>query len=224
MISSIGNNTALSQLFSRLDSKGQGYLEKSDFASAFSAIGDDDESSVADVFAALDSDSDGKVTESEFSSTLSKLQKELDSQFEQMRMQGMMAGHGPQGMAGGMPPPPPPADDEGFTQDELEAQLTGIEDTDSERASLISSIVSNFEAADTDGDGKVSFQEAMAYKESQSQDATGAASAGTAGAAATNAPQQADSEARIMQRILQLVQAYGYAGDSAANPLLSTQA
>ncbi len=166
MVSGVSNSSSLSQLFSRLDSKGQGYLEKSDFAAAFSAIGESDESTIADVFAALDGDSDGKVTESEFSSTLSQLQQELDSQFTQMRMQGM-AGQGPQGMAGGMPPPPPP-NDEGFTEDELSAQLDEIGDSDSDRASLISDIVANFEAADSNGDGKVSFQEAMAYKQAQS--------------------------------------------------------
>ena len=186
MISGIGNTSAFSQLFSRLDSKGQGYLEKSDFASAFSAIGESDESSIENVFAALDGDSDGKVTESEFSSTLSQLQQELDSQFAQMRMQGM-AGQGPQGMAGGMPPPPPP-NDAGFTEDELTAQLEEIGDSDSDRASLISDIVANFEAADTDSDGKVSFQEAMAYKNEQSGSSDSTETTTQAQAAAAGMP------------------------------------
>ncbi|WP_374323868.1 EF-hand domain-containing protein [Azonexus sp.] len=288
MISGIGNTTALSQLFSRLDSKGQGYLEKSDFASAFSAIGESDESTIADVFAVLDGDSDGKVTESEFSSTLSQLQQELDSQFTQMRMQGM-AGQGPQGMAGGMPPPPP--NDEGFTEDELTAQLEEIGDSDSARASLISDIVSNFEAADTDSDGKVSFQEAMAYKNEQSGETDTTAQAQAAAlqppppppandagftqdeleaqleeignsdsaraglisdivsnfeaadtdgdgkvsfkeamaykeeqSGSSTAQQTASDETQVMQRIMQLVQAYGRSDESTASSLLSTLA
>jgi len=192
MINGIGNSSTLSQLFSRLDSKGQGYLEKSDFASAFSAIGESDASTIEDVFAALDTDSDGKVTESEFSSTVSQLQQELDSQFTQMRMQGM-AGQGPQGMAGGMPPPPP--NDSGFTQEELESQLEEIGDSDSDRASLISDIVSNFEAADTDGDGKVTFKEAMAYKDAQSGETDSTAQAQAAAAAMPPPPPPPSNDA-----------------------------
>lgn len=212
MISGVGSSSQMSQLFSRLDSKSQGYLEKSDLVSAFSAISGTEDSAAEELFVALDADSDGKVTESEFASTLSKLQEELDSQFAQMRMQGM-AGQGPQGM-GGMPPPPPP-NDEGFTQEELEAQLTEIGETDSERSSLIADIVSNFEAADSDGDGKVSFQEAMAYKDAQ-QSASGSAETATA---------QASSESQVLQQIMQLMQAYGRPDqDETTASLLSTLA
>lgn len=215
MISGVGSSSQMSQLFSRLDSKSQGYLEKSDLVSAFSAISGTEDSAAEELFAALDADSDGKVTESEFASTLSKLQEELDSQFAQMRMQGM-AGQGPQGMGGmgGMPPPPPP-NDEGFTQEELEAQLTEIGDSDSERSSLIADIVSNFEAADSDGDGKVSFQEAMAYKDEQ-QSASGTAESSTT--------QASSSESQVLKQIMQLMHAYGRPDQDEATSLLSTLA
>ena len=200
MISGLGSSSQMSQLFSRLDSKCQGYLEKSDLASAFGAISGGDDSAVDEVFAAFYTDSDGKVTESEFASTLSKLQEELDAQFGQMRMQGGM-------------PPPPPAGDEGFTQEELAAQLEEIGDADSDRASLIADVVANFEAADSDGDGKVSFREARAYDESQ-QSSASAASAGT---------QAVSSESQVMMKIMQLMQAYGQA-DERTSSLLSTLA
>lgn len=219
MLSGINQSSQMaSLLFSKLDTKSQGYIEKTDLASAFSQIGSSDSSSVDDVFAALDSDSDGKVTASEFSTVLSQLQEELDTQFNQMRMQGM-GGHGPQGM-GGMPPPPPPADDAGFTKDELSTQLEEADSSDSERTSLISSIVDNFEAADTDGDGKVSFQEAMAYKESTSDDSATNAASATAGSSASN-------EAQIMRTIMQLMHAYGAdqeGTESGLASLLSTSA
>jgi Ca2+-binding EF-hand superfamily protein len=173
MISGIGNSSSMSQLFSRLDSKSQGYLEKSDLASAFSAISGGDESAVDDVFAALDGDSDGKVTESEFASSLSKL------------------------------------------QEELEAQLSEIGASDSERSSLISDIVSNFEAADADSDGKVSFQEAMAYKDEQQ------ASGGASEQASTQPV--ASEESQVMMKIMQLMQAYGQP-ESSASSLLSALA
>lgn len=200
-----------SKLFSKLDTKGQGYLEKSDLASAFSQIGSD--SSVDDVFSALDGDSDGKVSESEFSSGLTKLQETLDSQFNQMRMAG--AG-GPQGQ-GGTPPPPPPENDAGFTQDELSAQLEEIGSTDSQRAELLNKIVDNFEAADSDGDGKVSFQEAMAYDQ-QSQ----TASSGDDGTSASSDARS--TEAQVMMKIMQLIHAYRPDAGTLASNTLSAEA
>ena len=219
MVSTISSSTSISQLFTKLDTKSQGYLEKSDLISAFANIGgDNNSSSVDDVFQALDSDSDGKVSESEFTSTLSKLQEELDSQFNQMRMHGQ-GGHGPQGM-GGMPPPPPPQEDSGFTKEELSSQLEEIGSTDSERSSFISNVVNNFEAADADGDGKVTFQEAQAYNsQSDSSTASTSDSSTTTTAAASSA---ANSEAQVMFKIMQLMHAYGGFSDNDSKSALSS--
>ena len=215
MLSGIGSNTQMmSQLFSRLDSKNQGYLEKSDLASAFSKIaaqsGDSSSTSVDDVFAALDTDSDGKVTKSEFSDTLSKLQEELDSQFAQMRMQGGGGHGGPQGMGGGMPPPPP-QNDSGFSKDELQSQLDEIGSSDSEQASLISNIVNNFDKADTDGDGKVSFTEAMAYDQSSQSTAASSTmdSTATANSSSSAMSTASNDDAAILRKIMELMHAYG---------------
>ena len=204
MISGIGNTSQLSsKLFSALDTKSQGFLEKSDFVSAFSKISSGtDSTSVDDIFSALDSDSNGQVTESEFASTLAKLQEQLDSQFNQMRMQGAGGHGGPQGAGG--PPPPPPADDAGFTKDELSSQLEEIGSSDSKRSSTISNIVNNFEAADTSSDGKVSFTEAMAYD--QSTQSSSATESSTSSTSSTNASD--NSEAKIMMKIMQLMHAY----------------
>ena len=99
------------------------------------------------------------------------------------------------------PPPPPPASDAGFTKDELNSQLEESSSSDSQRTELLSKIVSNFEAADTNSDGKVSFTEAMAYDQS-SQNST--ASNATSGSSSSS-----NSEAGIMMKIMQLMQAYG---------------
>ena len=176
-VSGLSNLSSLySNLFSKLDTKGLGYLELSDLESAYSAISNSStksSSSASDVFSALDGNSDGKVTESEFTSTLSG----LESQFQQMRMQGM-GGHGPHGMGGHMPPPP--QNDTGFTKAELQSQLDQSNDSDSQRTSFISNVVNNFEAADTNGDGKVSFQEAASYNSQSSNSSTdGSASSST---------------------------------------------
>ena len=210
MLSGISQASQMaSQLFSRIDTKSQGYIEKSDLATAFSQISAkaSDTTSVDDVFAALDSDSNGQVTESEFSSVLSQLQEQLDSQFSQMRMEGKGGSGGPQGMAG-MPPPPPPGDDAGFTKDELSSQLEDIGSTDTQRSSLISNIVDNFEAADSDGDGKVSFKEAMAFDEASKSTTSSSATSTTETAQAA-----ASTDAQVMMKIMQLMHAYGSGQD-----------
>lgn len=212
MVSSIGSSSVASlmqppdpsqmagKLFSKLDSKNQGYIEKSDLQSAFDQIAASGNSvstaSVDEVFKQLDGDGDGKVTQQEMSDSLSKMAEQLDSQFNSMRMsgQGGMGGmHGMGGMQQG-----------GFTQDELQSQLDEIGSTDSKRASLLSNIVNNFDAADTDGDGKVSAQEAMAFDQASQSETTAASDAG--------------SEANVMRKIMQLVQAYGDFGLTSGQP------
>ena len=209
MLSGINQASQMaSQLFSRLDTKSQGFIEKSDLASAFSQISTQTESStsVDDVFTALDSDSDGKVTKDEFASVLAQLQEQMDSQ----RMQG--AHGGPQG-AGGMPPPPPPGDDAGFTQEELTSQLESADSSDTQRTDLLAKIVENFEAADSDGDGKVSFKEAMAYDESTKT----ATTITDSGSTTTGS----NSDDQIMFKIMQLMHAYGSGQDQEQSGLAS---
>ena len=209
-------------LFAKLDTRGQGYVEKSDLQSAFDKISSssDQSSSVDELFTKIDTNSDGKVTESEFTTTLSKLQEDLDSQFNQMRMQGH-GGHGPQGM-GGMPPPPPPQDDTGFTKEELSSQLEQIGSSDTERSSFISNVVNNFEAADADGDGKVSFKEAMAFDQSQ-QTSTTSESSSLAASTSTSST-DSSSELQVMMKIMQLMHAYAVPGQQDASSLLTVSA
>ncbi len=201
MLSGINQASQMaSLLFSKLDTKSQGYLEKSDLAAAFSQITSNasqstSSTSAEDVFTALDSNSDGKVTKDEFATVLAKLQESVSSQFGDP-MQG----------PGGMPPPPP-ADDAGFTKEELTSQLESADSSDTKRTELINKIVNNFEAADTDSDGKVSFKEAMAYD--KSTESTSAADTGTA--TATTAANNSDAE--LMMKIMQLMHAYGTGQD-----------
>lgn len=191
------------KLFSALDTQGQGYLEKSDLASALSQIGSTGESELDEVFAQLDADSDGKLTQTELTDSLQRLSDQLDQQFDSLRMQGAMGGMG--GM-GGMPPPPPPAQDSGFTEDELNAQLAEIGDTDDVRADLLETVLNNFSAADTDGDGKVSFTEAMAAK--QAADGSAAATGTDTSTAAASGASSEDG-LKVMMQIMRLMQAYG---------------
>lgn len=205
-------------LFSKLDTTGQGYLEKTDFQSAFDSVSGSasSTSSVDALFTQLDGDSDGKVTQQEFSDTLTQLSAQLEQQFQSTRMQDAMSGGGMGGM-GGMPPPPPPQNKDGFTQDELSSQLDEIGSTDSQSSTLISSIIENFEAADTNSDGKVSFQEAMTFDQSSQSSATAnsTTSGTTANTSATAASAQA-SDGQVMLQIMRLMDAYGVGAENHA--------
>ena len=240
MVSSIGNSSVASpmqrpdpsqmasKLFAKLDSKNQGYIEKSDLQSAFDQISGAGNSgntaSVDEVFKQLDGNGDGKVTKQEMSDSLTKMAEQLDSQFNSMRASGQ---GGMQGM-GGMPPPPPPqgADSAGFSKDELQSQLDAIGSSDAKRSSLISNIVSNFDKADTDGDGKVSMQEAMAFD--QSSKSSSAASTATDSGSVAASSSGTNSEANVMMKIMQLMHAYGGLGlassESGSTGTLSTSA
>ena len=207
-----------SQVFSKLDTKNQGYLEKSDFVSALKSLDQSDSSKVSsssasadDLFSALDSDGDGKITKSELTDTLKQVEQQLDQQFQQMRVQGGM-------QAGGMRPPPPPQDDQGLTKDELTTRASEVSSSDSKQADFLNSVAASFEKADANQDGKVTFKEAMDFKKSQqtSSSQTDASSASQS----SNSPL---SDA-ISQRILQLISAYGLGGqerNSAASMLAS---
>lgn len=165
-----------SDLFSKLDTKGQGYLEKSDLESALSSVssGSGSSSATADqVFSALDSNGDGKVTQDEMSSSLQKLSEQLNSQFDQSRMSGAMGGgRGPDGdgdQDGGQ------GKDQGFTKDQLTSIASSTKG--SNLSQLMTNLANNFSAADSNGDGKITRDEAMSYQQS----ANGASGAGGMG-------------------------------------------
>ncbi|MBU1689195.1 MAG: EF-hand domain-containing protein [Gammaproteobacteria bacterium] len=168
------------KLFSKLDTKGQGYIEKSDLQSAFDQVSSSKSSgktpSVDDVFKALDSNGDGKVTKQEMSDSVAKLADQLDSQFQSMRMSG-------KGGMGGM----------------SKSDIGSMADSATGNASqALNTLAQNFDAADTNQDGKISAQEAMAYQLSN----------GT-----TSSSSEAQSaDARVMARIMELAASYGAFG------------
>lgn len=190
MISSLGSNAAQisSSIFSKLDSSNKGYIAESDLQSAFEGLGDSG-TDVSELFSSLDGDSDGKVSESELSSGISQLLGDLNSQFDSMRV------------AGGMPPPPPPPaaeEDAGYTEDELQSIASTT--SDSNLASLMTQVANNFEAADSNEDGKVSAKEAMEYQRQQEQG-------------------NLQGQNKINQQMAQLVSAYGAVSTSTGETL-----
>ena len=104
--------------------------------------------------------------------------------------------------------------DEGLTADQMTEIASKTDDSD--LASLMKTLASNFEAADANGDGKVTHDEAMAYQE-QNQ-ATGGAT--TASASSTNSASALDEN--VVKQIMQLVQTYSGQSSSKAQSTLST--
>ncbi|MFZ6734410.1 EF-hand domain-containing protein [Undibacterium sp. Ji42W] len=179
-------------VFSKLDTKNQGYLEVSDLESAFGNIASSSSTSTAstsssdtstsststsgnsatinDLFKKLDSDGDGKVTKSEFSNGIKKLGDALETQFNARRTRGA---------EGSRPPPPSPpeggggADQTGLDKTQLTDLSAEVGKTNSSAGAALNQVAQNFDAADTNQDGKVSLQETLAYLEKTSTSQTG---------------------------------------------------
>lgn len=132
-------------LFSRLDTKGQGYIEKSDFQGAFDKVASKT-ASADDVFKALDGNDDGKITKQEMSDSVTKLADQLVSQLQSMRMSGQGGGMGGIGMS----------------KNDISSMA------DSGTSQKLDDLAQNFDVADTNKDGTISAQELMAYQASNS--------------------------------------------------------
>lgn len=245
MVSSVSSSSLASswasQIFSKLDTKNQGYIDKSTLQDAFSSIDSSSSSSsssstnVDQLFSSIDSDNDGKITQSELTTTLQKVADQLNSQFDQSRMGMGGGGPGGPGGAGGPPPGPPPggdsdgdSDDSGFTKDQLTQQLQdSSSSSDTKRTDLISSIVSNFDKADSDGDGKVTRKEAMAYDQSVNGTSSASSSTGTVASTSSSSSSSSgtstssNSDTAVLSQILKLMQAYGSTSNDSAYSLLA---
>jgi Ca2+-binding EF-hand superfamily protein len=167
-------------LLSELDSDSNGTLSASELQTAIdqmsSANSGTSVASTEDVFASIDANEDGEVTETELSDTLQTLADSIGF------AQGM----------GGMPPPPPPGlsgNDTGFTEEELTSQLASLNESgslneaDMARAELLTNVLSQFETADANSDGNVTFQEAMALEQSSDNASTTTSETGATTAA-----------------------------------------
>jgi hypothetical protein len=189
-------------LFSKLDTAGQGYIEKTDLQAAMQKVSAAGSAAagtpaVDDLFAALDSDSDGKVTKQEFTDTL----KKLEEQFQKSKM-----------AVGAEAPAAAGVDDGGPTDEELaniDGKIGGGGGGGAAGASTASAAAKKYEAADTDKDGKVTFKEAVAYEIAQKV----AKAKDSAGSNQANATSQNVLD-KVEKQIMQLMQAYLSDADS----------
>ena len=198
------------KLFTEIDTAGQGYIEKSDLAAAYQTTAtvtstSSDDSDIDELFSQLDSNDDGKITQQEFTDSFIQIDEQISNIMSQMRANEALGTMPP-------PPPPPPPDaqageaGDGFTLEQLTAQLEEIGSSDPRRAELISTIIENFEEADTDGDGKVSFAEAMTFNEGGP---TGVNTASTDETLLSSVESSQDLNQRAMMQLIRLLQAYG---------------
>ena len=90
-------------------------------------------------------------------------------------------------------PPPPPRIDAGKSADQLSEMLQQV-DADSQQSANLTALLDNFAAADTDGDGKLTFQESGSWLKQQEENNT-----------STN---QRDISQALQRNIMQLTQSY----------------
>src|SRR3989338_3407545 len=133
---------------------------------------------VDDVFNALDNNDDGKITKQEMSDSVQKLADQLVSQLQSMRMSGKMGGMDSAGMSKG--------------------DISGMADSTGSASQMLSDLVQNFDAADTNQDGNISAQELMAYQASSETTSS------------SNGAQSGD--AKVIARIMDLMATYGALG------------
>lgn len=118
-------------------------------------------------------------------------------------------------LSGKMPPQEGGHDDQGFTKDQLTSMSKELSSTDSNRSKVMSDIAGNFDAADTNGDGKVSGSEARMFEESKD----------TSGNSSSSSPSSASStDAQFMKQMMQLLHSYGGFDQTAENSGFSASA
>jgi Ca2+-binding EF-hand superfamily protein len=221
MVASISSNTNsvsnwADSVFSKLDTKNQGYIEKSDLQSALSATGDSDSTQSTDIddaFSALDGDGDGKVTKSELTDAMTKLSDQLSAQFDAARV-NRGAGMRPDGPR----PGPPPGGSGGPGGGTDSAGATG----GTSGTSSTSSTSGTTEAADTNGDGTVSAAELAAYETKQASESGSSSSGAGDGTPKTH---HEHDPMRAFAHALQLLKAYAdNSSDSGTTSSVSVEA
>ncbi|MES2026971.1 MAG: EF-hand domain-containing protein [Pseudomonadota bacterium] len=151
-------------LFAKVDTKNQGYIDKAALQSALEQVSADGSSTSTDVdqfLSKIDADSDGKITKQELTDGVKQLADQLDAQFDSSRVARAGAGE---------PPPAPPSIDDIFSS--LDTKNQGYLDKESLQAAFdknstdteanTAKVEEIFKALDTDGDNKITKEELAA--------------------------------------------------------------
>jgi hypothetical protein len=227
MVAAISGSTVTNwsdSLFSKLDTKKQGYVDQSDLASAL-GTDEPDSTTTSDDAAAMikqiDGDGDGKITKSELSSAISRVSDELNAQFDSSRVDKSQVAAA--ASATGAATPDEPASTDMATDEAVNASSSGSGSSAGAAraappaggggASATSSSDANkyVQAADTDVNGTVSDDEAAAYKKlmaAQAEHAHAAHKDGKpAAASSTDETSKTDSD-RDLARALDMLKQY----------------
>lgn len=98
---------------------------------------------------------------------------------------------------------PAPPEDNGKSKEELTALLEELEQEDEKATEGLQSLLDNFDSADTNGDGKVTMQEAKSFRESQQTESSSLASK-------VSSSDQSESISKLLSRTMQqLMDTYG---------------
>jgi len=205
-------------LFSKLDTSGQGYVQKADIQSALDSISSGTSSSssssnVDDFFGTLDSNSDGKVTLQELSDTLTNVMSQMEQQFQITRTQASVSSgsiDGTKNLANTLSPQQ--GTDQGLSKETLANQLQEIGSSDSNRYERNLALLNNFDSADTNGDGMISHSEAHAFNETNNipTTSTDTSSASVSDTSLTSGSSLNDNG---FQQMVKLMQVYGLSDD-----------
>ena len=195
-----------SNIFSKLDTSNQGSIDATTLSKALSGSTDDETGDeVSNLVSSMDTDGDSKITKSELSQGIENLFKQLQSAGNQAGgAQGMPPP--PPGGAGGPPPRGGAEEDTGLTQDQMQDMASSTDD--SKLSELLNNVASNFEAADTNGDGKVTQQEAMEYQQSQNSDSSNQASS--------------SQQNNTQEQVAKLIKTYGLDQDTSSSYLATS--
>ncbi len=148
-------------LFAKVDTTNQGYIDKASLQSALGTNAADSASDVDELFSQIDSDSDGKITKQELTDGVKQLADALDAQFDSSRIARA---------AGEKSPPPPRSTDDIFAS--LDTKNQGYLDKEglqaafdaksSDSAANAKKVEQIFKTVDTDGDNKITKAELSA--------------------------------------------------------------
>lgn len=179
-----------SDLFAKVDSKNQGYIDKAELQATLEQASDGQSgasSEVAQFLSKIDADNDGKITKQELTDGVKQLADQLDAQFDSARVSRAESG---------MPPPQPPSSDDIFAS--LDTKNQGYLDKESLQAAFdanstdteanTAKVEEIFKALDADGDNKISKEEFATGMEQLAPQAAGGADASGAAQQAKGAP------------------------------------